>query len=145
MNDAQRFRARAELCLRIARLMRDRAAADQLNGKAADYLAQAVELEINPAGAPQNPIMPIRGTAAVSFVALAFVRIDGGLVPSEEVECPLPGVAIRRAQAMSSNEANVGAVAFVRRGPDLDAVGDVVLKSFGEVPEALMSSELDAR
>ena len=135
MNDAQRFHAQAELCLRIARLMTDRAAADQLNAKAADYLAQAVELEINPAGAPQNP-MPIRGTAAVSFVALAFVRIDGGLVPSEEVECPLPGVAIRRAQAMSSNEANVGAVAFVRRGPDLGAVGDVVLKSFGEVPEA---------
>jgi hypothetical protein len=36
---------------------------------------------------------------------------------------------------MSSNEANVGAVAFVRRRPDLDAVGDVVLKSFGEAPE----------
>jgi hypothetical protein len=135
VNDARRFRAQAELCLRIARLMRDRAAADQLNGKAADYLAQAVELETNPAGAPQNPI-PIRATAGVSFVALAFVRTDGGLVPSEQVECPLPGVAIRRAQAMSSNEANVGAVAFVRRGPDLGAVGDVVLKSFGEVPEA---------
>jgi hypothetical protein len=44
-------------------------------------------------------------------------------------------MAIRCAQAMSSNEANVGAVAFVRRGPDLDAFGDVVLKSFGEVPE----------
>jgi hypothetical protein len=36
---------------------------------------------------------------------------------------------------MSSNEANAGAVAFVRRGPDLDAFGGVVLKSFGEVPE----------
>ena len=45
VNDAQRFRAQAELCLRIARLMKDRAAADQLNAKAADYLAQAVELE----------------------------------------------------------------------------------------------------
>ena len=67
MNDAQRFRAQAELCLRIARLMKDRAAADQLNAKAADYLAQAVELETNPAGA---------GTAAVSFVALAFVRMS---------------------------------------------------------------------
>ena len=39
MNDAQRFHAQAELCLRIARLMTDRAAADQLNVKAADYLA----------------------------------------------------------------------------------------------------------
>src|ERR1700681_783828 len=113
--------------------MTDRAAADQLNAKAADYLAKAVELETNRPWASQNPT-PIRGTAAVSFVALAFVRIDVGLVPSEEVECPLPGMAIRCAQAMSSNEANVGAVAFVRRG-HLDAFGDVVLKSFGEVPE----------
>jgi hypothetical protein len=132
VNDAQRFRAQAELCLRIARSMKDRTAADQLNAKAADYLAQAVELETNPAGA--SP-MPVGRTAAVSFVALAFVRIDGGLVPSEGVECPLPGVAIRRAEAMSSKEANVGAVAFVREGPDFGAFGDVVLKSFGEVPE----------
>ena len=132
MNDAQRFRAQAELCLRIARSMKDRTAADRLNAKAADYLAQAVELETNPAGA--SP-MPVGRTAAVSFVALAFVRIDVGLVPSEEVECPLPGMAIRCAQAMSSNEANVGAVAFVRRGPDLAPFGDEVLKSFGEVPE----------
>jgi hypothetical protein len=50
----------------------------------------------------------------ISFVALAFVRMQGGLVPSEEVECPLPGVAIRRAQAMSSNEANAGAIAATR-------------------------------
>jgi hypothetical protein len=134
VNDAQRFRAQAELCLRIARLMKDRAAADQLNAKAADYLAQAVELETDTAGAPQHPI-PISRRAAVSFVALAFVRINANLVPSEEVECPLPGMAIRCAQAMSSNEANVGAVAFVRRGPDLAPFGDEVLKSFGEVPE----------
>lgn len=118
----------------IARLMKDRAAADQLNAKAADYLGEAVELETNRPWASQNPT-PIRGTAGVSFVALAFVRIDAGLVPSEEVECPLPGMAIRCAQAMSSNEANVGAVAFVRRGPDLAPFGDEVLKSFGEVPE----------
>jgi hypothetical protein len=134
VNDAQRFRAQAELCLRIARLMKDRAAADQLNAKAADYLAEAVELETNRPCASPNPT-PIRGTAAVSFVALAFVRIDGGLAPSEEVECPLPGMAIRCAQAMSSNEANVGAVAFVRRGSDLAPFGDEVLKSFGEAPE----------
>jgi hypothetical protein len=36
---------------------------------------------------------------------------------------------------MSSTAANVGAVAFVRRGSDLDPFGDEVLKSFGEVPE----------
>ena len=37
---------------------------------------------------------------------------------------------------MSSNAANAGAVAFIRKSPDLDAFGDaVVLKSFGDVPE----------
>ena len=134
MNDAQRFRARAQLCLQIARLMKDRAAADQLNAKAADYLSQAVELETNTSRPPQRPI-PISRRAAVSFVALAFVRGEAGLVPSDELECPLPGMAIRCAEAMSSNAANVGAVAFVRHSPDLDPFGDEVLKSFGEVPE----------
>jgi hypothetical protein len=114
--------------------MKDRAAADQLKIKAADYLTQAVEVETYTLRAPQRP-MPISRRAAISFVALAFVRTNAGLVPSEEVECPLPGMAIRCAQAMSSNEANVGAIAFVRRGPDLDPFGDEVLKSFGEVPE----------
>jgi hypothetical protein len=138
VNDAQRFRAQAELCLRIARLMSDPAAADQLRARAADYLAQAVELETDPAGIPRNAT-PIVGAAEVSFVALAFVRTAGSSVPGEEVECPLPGVAIRRAQAMSSDEANAGAVAFVRKSPRLAAFGDaVVLKAFGEVPEDFM-------
>jgi hypothetical protein len=41
---------------------------------------------------------PLRG------VRLAFVRTGGSLVPGEQVDCPIPGVAIRRAQAMSSDE-----------------------------------------
>jgi hypothetical protein len=61
MQDAQRFRAQAELCLRIARLMTDRTAADQLNAKAADYLAQAVELEINRAVPPRKSYAPLAG------------------------------------------------------------------------------------
>jgi hypothetical protein len=135
VNDAQRFRAQAELCLRLAGLMKDRTAADQLNAKAADYLAQAVELETHSAGPSLQP-KPSGGRS--SFVALAFVRIEGGLVPGEEVECPLPGIAIRRAQAMSTSDANAGAVAFVRQSPDLHTFGDAtatVLKTFGEVPE----------
>jgi hypothetical protein len=37
---------------------------------------------------------------------------------------------------MSSNAANAGTVAFIRKSPDLDAFGDaVVLKTFGDVPE----------
>jgi hypothetical protein len=71
--------------------------------------------------------------APAPTVALAFVRIDGGLVPGEEVECPLPGVAILRAQSMSSNEANVGAVAFVRHSSALAPFMDAaVLKTFGD-------------
>jgi hypothetical protein len=60
VNDAQRLRSQAELCLQIARLMTDRSAANQLHTKAADYLAQAVELEINPAVPPRNT-MPLVG------------------------------------------------------------------------------------
>jgi hypothetical protein len=41
-------------------LMTDRTAANQLHTKAADYLAQAVELEINPAG-PQRNTSPLEG------------------------------------------------------------------------------------
>jgi hypothetical protein len=54
VNDAQRLRSQAELCLKIARLMTDRTAANQLHTKAADYLTQAVELEIKPAAPPRN-------------------------------------------------------------------------------------------
>ena len=135
MNGSESFRAKAELCLRIAQLVSDLAAADQLRAKAADYLTQAVELENNPAEIPRHA-PPVVGAASVSFVALAFVRSAGSLVPGEEVECPLPGVAIRRAQAMSSDRANAGAVAFVRKSPLLAAFRDaVVLEAFGEVPE----------
>jgi hypothetical protein len=65
------------------------------------------------------------------------VRVDGGLAPGEAVECPYEAAAIRRAYAMSSNEANAGAVAFSRQGsPDLGEFEDaVILKTFGEVPE----------
>jgi hypothetical protein len=61
-------------------------------------------------------------------MALAFVCFEGDLVPGEEVECPLPGVAIRRAQAMSISEANAGAVAFVRQSPGLVAFGGATVR-----------------
>src|ERR1700728_3162751 len=62
----------------------------------------------------------------------------GAWYRGEEVECPLPGIAIRRAQAMSTSDANAGAVAFVRQSPDLHTFGDAtatVLKTLGEVTE----------
>lgn len=74
----------------------------------------------------------------VYYVALPFVRTEnGGLAPGQAVECPHQGAAIRRADAMSRNEANAGAVAFSRRGsPDLGEFEEaVVLRAFGDVPE----------
>jgi hypothetical protein len=95
--------------------------------------AETSEVETN---STETPVRSIPSGERPSFVALAFIRMEGGLVPGEEVECPLPGLAIRRAQAMSIGEANAGAVAFVRQSPNLGASGGAtVLKAFGDVPE----------
>lgn len=45
MRDAKYFRARAEQCLNIARLMTDRTAADRLRVEAAENIGRAVALE----------------------------------------------------------------------------------------------------
>jgi len=45
MQDAKRFRAQAELCLQIARLMTDSTAAADLRAKAAEHSACAIALE----------------------------------------------------------------------------------------------------
>ena len=74
------------------------------------------------------------------YVALPFVRVEGGLAPGEAIECPHEGAAIRRAEAMASSEAIAGAVAFSRRGdPNVGEFEDaVILKAFGEVPDDLL-------
>jgi hypothetical protein len=73
------------------------------------------------------------------YVALPFVPTDDGCAPGEALECPSEAAAIRRADAMSRDPVNVGAVAFKRTG-DLN-VGEfsdaVVLKEFGDVPDDL--------
>ena len=73
----------------------------------------------------------------IYYVALPFVRVDGGLAPGEAVECPHAAAAIRRAQAMSGNEPNAGAVAFSREGsPELGEFEEAeILKTFGDVPD----------
>jgi hypothetical protein len=75
----------------------------------------------------------------IYYVALPFTRVEGGLAPGHAVECPNEPAAVRRAEAMSHDEANAGAVAFSRSGdPDLGEFGDaVILKAFGEVPDDL--------
>jgi hypothetical protein len=74
----------------------------------------------------------------IYYTALPFVRLEnGGLVPGEAVECPHSSAVIRRADAMSDNKRNAGAVALARiDSPDLGAFGDaMILKTFGDVPE----------
>ena len=73
------------------------------------------------------------------YVALPFVMTDEGIAPGEAHECPNESSAIRRAEALSRDPANVGALAFKRTGePNQGQYGDaVLLKSFGEIPSNL--------
>ena len=73
----------------------------------------------------------------IYYVALPFVRVDGGLAPGDAVECPHAAAAIRRAEALAARETNAGAVAFSRQGNgDLGEFEDaIILKAFGEVPD----------
>jgi hypothetical protein len=73
------------------------------------------------------------------YVALPFVRTEEGVAPGEAQEMPKEGAAIRRAETMSCDPTNAGALAFKRSGdPSLGHFNDAtILKSFGEVPENL--------
>ena len=78
----------------------------------------------------------------IYYVALPFVDVDGGLAPGQARECAHGGEAIRRAEAMSRDPFNAGAVAFSRKGdPNIGEFDDaVVLKAFGRVPEDFVGS-----
>ena len=73
------------------------------------------------------------------YVALPFVRTEDGIAPGQAQEMPTEPAAIRRAEVMSRDPANAGALAFKRSGdPDVGNFGDAtVLKTFGDVPENL--------
>ena len=70
--------------------------------------------------------------AVTYYVALPFIRTEDGTAQSE-------AAAIRRAEGMSRDPANAGAVAFKRAGdPNVGEFSDaVVLKKFGDVPNDL--------
>jgi hypothetical protein len=70
------------------------------------------------------------------YVALPFIRTEDGVAPGEAKEMPTEGAAIRRAEAMSREPANAGAIAFRRSGdPNMGNFNDAtILKTFGEVP-----------
>jgi hypothetical protein len=73
------------------------------------------------------------------FVALPFVQSEDGIVPGEAQDCPHEFAAVRKAEAMSRTEPNVGALAFKRTGtPETGNFADaVIIKSFGKVPTNL--------
>ena len=77
--------------------------------------------------------------AVTYYVALPFIRTEDGTAPGQAQECQSEGSAIRRAEGMSRDPANAGAVAFKRTGdPNVGEFSDaVVLKKFGDVPEDL--------
>jgi hypothetical protein len=73
------------------------------------------------------------------YVALPFVKTEEGVAPGEAQEMPSEGAAIRRAEAMSRDDGNAGALAFKRSGdPNIGSFADAtILKTFGEVPAHL--------
>lgn len=54
--------------------------------------------------------------ALTYYVALPFTRSEDGLTTGEAQECQSEGATIRRAEGMSRNPENVGAIAFKRSG-----------------------------
>jgi hypothetical protein len=70
---------------------------------------------------------------------LPFVRTEGGIAAGQAQECQSAPEANRKAEAMSRNPLNVGALAFMRTGdPSLGRFADAtILKKFGDVPDNL--------
>ena len=75
--------------------------------------------------------------AVTYYVALPFVRTEEGVAPGQAQEMPNEPAAIRRAESMSRDPANAGAIAFKRSGdPNMgNFVEATILKTFGEVPK----------
>jgi hypothetical protein len=73
------------------------------------------------------------------YVALPFIRTEDGVAAGQAQEMPSEHAAIRRAEAMSREPANAGALAFKRNGdPNMGNFSDaVIVKSFGTVPDNL--------
>jgi len=73
------------------------------------------------------------------YVALPFLRTEVGVAAGQGQECPNEKAAIRRAEVMSREPANGGALAFKRTGdPSMGSFSDAtVLKTFGEIPDDL--------
>jgi hypothetical protein len=73
------------------------------------------------------------------YVALPFVETDDNVRPGEAQECQSEYSASFRAEAMSHDPANIGAVAFKRNGdPNVGEFSDaIIIRKFGIVPDDL--------
>jgi hypothetical protein len=74
------------------------------------------------------------------YVAMSFAQDDcGSPVAGAAEECQSPTSALRRAEMLSRQPGNIGAVAFSRSGdPMIGEFGDAqLLRKFGQVPEDL--------
>ena len=69
------------------------------------------------------------------FVALAFIRDEGDIVPGDAVECPNAIDAALQAQVLSRAAGNIGAVAYSRTENDIGVFNEaVIIKKFGDEP-----------
>ena len=66
--------------------------------------------------------------AVMYYVALPFLRTEEGVAPGQAQEMPNERAAIRRAESMSRDPANAGALAFKRSGdPNMGNFGDATI------------------
>jgi ABC-type uncharacterized transport system substrate-binding protein len=79
-------------------------------------------------------------TDVTYYVAMSFAQDDSGApVAGAAEECQSPTSALRRAEALSRQPGNIGAVAFSRSGdPMMGEFKDAqLLRRFGQVPDDL--------
>ena len=76
--------------------------------------------------------------AVTYYVALPFVRTEEGVAPGQAQEMPNEPAAIRRAESMSRDPANAGALAFKRVGGSLPGLmRSIAMPSLSHQTESL--------
>ena len=73
------------------------------------------------------------------YVALPFIKTEDGSAVGQAVECQSAPEANRKAEIMSRDPLNAGALSFMRSGdPSLGSFADAtILKKYGDVPDNL--------
>jgi hypothetical protein len=74
------------------------------------------------------------------YVAMPFAQDDtGATIAGAAEECQSPTSALRRAESLSRQPGNIGAIAFSRSGDPMigEFSGAQLLRRFGQVPEDL--------